>query len=139
MVTNDQWVTHPPMPVLVGGKLVPLILFMQTNDPFLGFPNWIGLGIFQDLSPRQSVEGEWSLIDADLTLVIHNVHTLVFRPTNCGALQITIRHHVVQSGLVEGVAVWLGWILGVSPDAPNLIGHVRASMRNIEFAVKPNH
>jgi len=120
-MTNDIWVTNPPMSVLVGRKLVPLVLFLQTNDPFLGFPNWIGLSIVQDLSPGQSVEGEGSSIDAVLALVVHSAHTLVFCPTNCGAVQITTRHHVVQSGLVEGAVAWLGWILGVSPNAPNLI------------------
>jgi len=28
MVTNDQWVTNPPMSVLVGRKLVPLVVFL---------------------------------------------------------------------------------------------------------------
>jgi len=40
---------------------------------------------------------------------------------------------------VEGAVAWLGWILGVSANASNLIRYVRVTMRNIEFVVKPNH
>ena len=139
VIADNHWVSHPPMSILVGWKLVPLVLLRQMNYLFARFDGWIGPSVLQDLTPRKSVEGEWGPVNANLTFVIHDVNASLFGPTNNHVRQISIRKHAVHSFSVKGAVEGFAWVFWVTSNASNLVGHVRITMRNIEIPVQLHH